>query len=147
MIQEMKFTIRTLLAVVTVDMCISIFIFRRHFVLKECSVDPLIVFSHVSERFEASGALVRCLDVLLMTLVMHAVSAGLKLLTKYHKYYSRGRGKHVLSANGTVTFKVSLNALVLAFEAYSHAHVAGWAMEVINPEPLTDAANTAIVAI
>jgi hypothetical protein len=45
--------------------------------LGEHCVDAFKVFRHVSEGLAAGGALVRCLDILLVAFVVDAVSAGL----------------------------------------------------------------------
>lgn len=66
------------LAVVAKDVRKDILIFRGSLVVRYGGIDAFKVLGHVGERFETSWTLVRCLDVLLMAFVVHAVSARLK---------------------------------------------------------------------
>ena len=73
----MEFGVAFLFAVVAVNKRLGVVIFRGHLMLGKHGIDTFKVLCHISQRFEAGGALIRGLNIFLVAFVVNAMSARL----------------------------------------------------------------------
>lgn len=129
-----------MLTVVAKDVRHVVLVLCRHWLLGKLSIDQAKVIGHVSDRFEANGALIGSFAV-------SCVTGPVDAMPTWHKGHSRGAGKHVLTTDGTITFKTSFNAAMSFLHIDRHTDIACLAVEEVCAKATTCPTQAAFVTV
>lgn len=113
-------------------------LFGHHFLFQPF-IQSSKVNRHVAKTLGADGTRVIDLDILLITVDVHAMTA-------IEEHDRRRRCKHEVAADGTVRFKRTLNTLVLT-KAGMHTSIAPHAVEIVNIKTFANTADFAVRAM